>query len=346
MSAIAAFPQCPNLQASLTTAWEKGALPAPHIPFLNFLLSNINTANVLQTMQSPGASKLRTVELTYMQRIAEADVSNTINFTCTGGSEQGLCSETYSIDETAGVFLSRSIDPLEISKICDSGEMYYATLLGEMFSACVREMETRAILGASLLTGKFATNDTDGVNGARTLKTVQFVDGAGDFDLDAYKEMIFSAQQAQYPSIPYVFGANGTTKYMTEVAAGCCATDGIDIAAFAAQNQLVYFDTLGKVEDQWGANEWFMTAAGAMQVIWHNRFVGFAPMNISSDDFRSMGVLVDPVTGIPFDVRITENCGTLTIEVALATDIVGLPTDIFPTGDRLDGVTYVNNFTI
>ena len=344
MSTCTGFPQCPNLQASLTTAWEKGALPADPTPYLNFLLSSTNTSNVLQNMQSPGASKQRTVELTYMQRIAEADVSNTVAFTCTGGDEQGMCSETYSIDDTSGVFVSRSIDPLEISKICDSGEFYYAKLLGEMFDACAREIETRAILGTSLLTGKFATNDTDGVNPAGTLKTVVF-DTGGTFDLEAYKEMVFTAKQAQYNGIPYVFGSNATTKYMTEVAAGCCATDGIDIWEFARVNELVYFDTLGRVDTNWGAGEWFMLAAGAVQAIWHNRFVGFAPLNISTDDFHSMGVIVDPVRNIPYDVRITENCGTLTIEVGLAVTVVGLPTDMFPAGDRLDGVTYINNFT-
>ena len=54
------------------------------------------------------------------------------------------------------------------------------------------------------------------------------------------------------------------------------------------------------------------------------------------------GVLVDPVNGVAYDYRVTENCGVFTFWYGLATQLVGMPDDMFCAGvDRLDGVTFV-----
>lgn len=342
MSAAAAFPACPNVQESLELAFKANHLKLEPTPFVDFLLSDVNAGDI-QRMQAPGLSKRKTVELTYQQRIAESDVSSTIDFTCTGGDEYGICTESYSIDPAVGSYIKRSVNPDDIATICEDGEMYWAKLIASMMDGCARQLETRAITGAQLLIGNYASNDTNGVVG--TTKTVAFVDGSGDFSLDAYKELIFSAKQMGFTSAPIVFGSNETTKYFTEVAHGCCATTGIDIGSFVNANEMVYFDTLGRVDTNWAANNFFMMEAGAMQIIWYLRFQGYEPLNISSTTTNSRSVLVDPRRNMPFDVRVTENCGTLTVEVALANDIVGLPSDMYPTGDRLDGVTLVNKFT-
>jgi len=64
------------------------------------------------------------------------------------------------------------------------------------------------------------------------------------------------------------------------------------------------------------------------------------------DESYKQTVIIDPKTGIPFDFIWSNNCGKISIQVKLAFQFIGLPDDIYPSGDVLNGVTYVNKYRI
>jgi len=69
---------------------------------------------------------------------------------------------------------------------------------------------------------------------------------------------------------------------------------------------------------------------------------GFSPIASASASNFEILPLVTPRYGIPFDLVVSNNCGTLSLIATTSTKLVGMPFDMFPSGDVMDGVTFAN----
>jgi hypothetical protein len=89
----------------------------------------------------------------------------------------------------------------------------------------------------------------------------------------------------------------------------------------------------------------FMTlAAGAALPVWFNLYGG-ANVNVLNDD-ANVATIVVSRRGIPFDLRVTRDCNSISVVISLAWDLFSAPSDMFENSDPLDGVNFINKFEI
>jgi hypothetical protein len=57
-------------------------------------------------------------------------------------------------------------------------------------------------------------------------------------------------------------------------------------------------------------------------------------------------IMFSPRTGLPIDIVLKDDCGTISVVGYANTKLVGLPTDMFASGDEYRGVTFVNKLLV
>jgi hypothetical protein len=340
---------CPQLQGDLDANF--GAANQPTIAtepaaLASFLLSPTNTANVLQNQIDSKSGKYRAVELVYSNQYLESEISTVAAKACTSSNERGQLSTTYEINPALGVSVNEKFDIGNMAAMCMDNSLWFAQRIQAMMDGMVRKMSTVVATDVVALAGKFATGDLDQDGSAivNDQKIISTRKTGGDLDYRGFEEVLFSAMNAGYGSIPYIFGFGEAYKYFQKLNFGCCTGDGIELGAMAGQNTWA-FGADKKVATAMGSGNEFLTlAAGAAQIITWNEFLG--QFNTVNDESYKQGVISDPKTGLPFDIQIKNDCGTVYVNMKLAFKTVGLPADMFAVGDAFRGVNYINKFEI
>lgn len=339
---------CPNLQGDLNEINACKLTPVENLPFINFLPSAINTNRILESRVSPGAGKIRTVEVVYTPRTQEAEIGTTLDTTCENDNEAGMNSTTYEIDPTQGVIAKESIDFANLATICKSNPQFIAERVQAMIDGLKRKMETTITNQVILLTGKFVADGDSGLSAGNTLKTIATKDADGKFTEDAIQEILYSAQNSGFCGMPFVFGYGEIWKYMQKTKSVCCSNAGIDLASFIAENQAMFFSTYRVPAALAGSGQQFLTIdAGSLFLLQYNKFADGSGLALQ-DNFLQHGIIVDPTTGIKFNIKTYMNtCGEkLNIHISTAFKVVGLPDDMYSGGDRFEGTNGVLKFDV
>jgi hypothetical protein len=339
---------CPQIQQDINDNFLKGdpTAAAEVQSFTDFVVNPVNTSNILQRKISPGGGKKRDVQLLWTPPILESEIGTSPAKKCTSSNEAGMLDKTYTLDTDEGVNYDEKFDLIHMASMCQENSLWFAKRLQAMMDGLTKKIGTINAEQLALLVGKFGTGDND-TSLSNTLKTISTrKTGSSDFNLEALEEIKFSAVNAAYPGIPYVFGFGEIYKYMKRVAAGCCTNDGLDIASFAAQNDIVFMADK-KIYTALGADDDFiMVAPGAVQMLQWLEFEGANGINVINDEAYKQTVIVNPKNGMRFDLQIKNDCGTIYVNMKLAHKLVGLPDDLFSVGDAFDGVKWVNKFKI
>jgi hypothetical protein len=61
-----------------------------------------------------------------------------------------------------------------------------------------------------------------------------------------------------------------------------------------------------------------------------------SPIFVDSGNYKLIAI-TDPMTGVPMDLTISENCGEISITVSTAEKLINLPTDFYSTPDPYAG---------
>lgn len=339
---------CAQIQADLDNYFTQGNPAVAYEPngLTKFLLSPMNTQGVLQSQIDSKSGKYRAVELIYTPQYLESEIATVTAKTCTSTNEKGQLSTTYQITAGQGVLVNEKFDIGNMAAMCKDNPMWFAERINAMIRGLVNKMSTVVATESVALTGAFAVGDAnqDGTEILLDQKVISTKRADGTIDPDGYQEIKFSATNANYPSIPFVFGFGDIYKYMQKVNFGCCTNDGLSLGDFVAQNELIFMADKKVQTALGGANEFLTAAAGALQIITYNEFLG--EFNQVNDESYKQGVIQDPETGLLFDIQIKNDCGTVYVNIKLDFKTVGLPDDMFAVGDPMAGVTYVNKYTI
>lgn len=337
---------CPTLQRDLNDVNECKIYPNENLPVTQFLTSELNTNRVLETSVSPGAGKLRTVQLTFTPRVGEGEVDTTLTTDCETALDAGMDSETYTIDPNAGVEWKESVDFSDIATICKSNPQWIAERMQAGMDGLARKMETIATNQLAALYGKFVTNGDSDITIDDTLKTIATVGADGKFTEDAIQEITYSAMNSGFCGIPFVFGYGDIWKYMQKTKAVCCAASGIDFAQFMAQNQAMFFSTY-RVPTSLGLTQGFLALdAGSAYLLQYNRFAEGSGQE-GDNSFMRMGTIVNPKNGIEYNFKIYRTiCGEkLNMFISTAFKVVALPST-FTGGDRFVGANGILRFNV
>lgn len=334
---------CPNLQDSLVNHFTVNPL-LENYPFYQFMLSEVNTSGIQQAVH-PASGKRRTVELRYQQRYLESNVQTGFNDFCNSTNEPGDSVATYEIDDTDRVGISSVLNVEKFSEACASTAEYLTSEVARLIDAVERKVATRYATQAALLTGKWSTDVANVVNDFLQLDIEL---PSGELNYKAAQILRRALQKTGYSDTPIVFAGDSYVNYAEALQAGCCSNQGVDLSGILAKyGTAVMYDK--RIATALGGDAFgIVLQPKALQPLfytkgnWKNEatlgvFDG-APTSYTST------TIVSP-NGLPLDVFISDSCangGQITISVSVSTRLVGMPSDLFATGDNLEGVTFVN----
>lgn len=162
--------------------------------------------------------------------------------------------------------------------------------------------------------------------------------GIGSPVLDGFTKMKQDLARTTFGGTPIIFGegifdlANEALKY------GCCNSGGTNFGEMAGNPGFKYYKDFAAGAAFGDANAAGIFLPGAMQFASYNEYVAdFArPIGV-----MSRGTMPDPkIPGLVYDMRFLPNeCGEYyDLFIELYFDLYTAPTNLFKTGDRLDGV--------
>ena len=331
---------CPDIQAELNQYYNTcnaSNLREP-MPFFDFLMSDANMSGLSQLVV-PGPGKIRTVQLTYEQRIPESEVGSlsSCDMTCSASTKRGNNVTSYSIDCEDGWEVEELISANDFLQACQSNDQILAKKIQAMIDALVRKTATALTTQAATLLGNWST-DT-GVAAGDPVNVVT-VDGSGNVKPTGWEDLDLAILQTNFCAAPVIFGGTTIFKYGRLMQAGCCSSQGLDLMAIRDQyGKAVVWDK--RVNAITGNDGFWVLAPGALAVITYtgaDQGMGMAQV-LEGANYRKM-TIQDPQSGLPIDLVISDNCGNVSVTARVVAKVVAMPSDMFPTGDSMEGVNF------
>lgn len=344
---------CPDIQHELINHFEtcNAANLREPMPFFDTLYSGFNRNN-LQQVVVDGPGKIKNVILRYDQRILESSVTKpgSCDRSCTATNRRGDLTSTYTIDPCDYYEESEIVKTQDFYYTCQSNPEIIAGKIQRMIDVVIRKIATDVVSQASSLKGKWSSLITSSTTppigtGAdlnllilKTLKSVS----SGDINPLAWNDLSGALMQTNFCNMPMIFSGMTLFKYAQLMNAACCSAQGLDLAAISAQYGLaVAYDK--RVEAAIGGTGAWALSPGALQIITYNEAPAYNEMAAAAGvgvgtNHREM-LIVDPATGFPIDLTISDNCGKVSIFVRANAKVVSVPTDLYAPSDEMAGVT-------
>lgn len=344
MSYINNVQQCaPNMQAMLAdyfTGVGNGISPAQR-PFLQFV--NANVAGIKQII-NPTPAKVKTVELVYRRPLMASDIDETTAPVCSGGDDLGTNIEEYTID-TANDWVGKTMTVSLADLHCTDENFndYFTAELARLIDGVDAKVSKDAATALALLVGQWSKDTIANYSVVGTELRLDYQDSSSNYNPARFYDLSDAVTMTGYSSQAVMFGGaqlNGLARFAQ---AGCCSTNGVELGqiwdqfGFASVYDLDVATALG------GQAYSAVVQPGAVTLLTFNEagWKNGVPVLIGSSNYAHFSV-VSPKTGTPMDVKVSDNCGSITISVAAATKLVGLPAHLFQETDNYGGVTFVN----
>lgn len=321
---------------------------AQKVPMLEYIASPQNRGDLTMTV-SPGGGKVKTVSVIYQQEINEAAVASDVtNPNCDTGSVHPEVYQDYTIDTTANRASTFSIARTDLDDALTANPAYIEKTLLNHIYAVEKAVASKTATEVVALTGSYnaEVNNMTGYTVTNNQLVVETLQASSNYALAP-----FAAQQINTAFMmsgfqgPYVgFGGNMLPDYMMRAVAGGTGDIGtnfarmVELYGFSATYDTYARSALG------GYDETLFIMPGAVQLLYYTAagWKDGAPGVIAPEHANYwQTTIVSPRTGIPMDLIVTDNCGTLTYKVIATTKAVGLPTDMFDPSGNFDGVTGV-----
>lgn len=350
MSSLSDFIDCPDLQLRINGYFgQDPQLVLEPVPLTMFLKSEMNAVDGLQVrltdLTAPGNGKQRTVQLVYTPRFLESDVSvGTGRDSCTSSNVVGETSNLYFIEENDYIQSDFSMNYFDLKKRCEENATYFERTLQMLMDQVTRKRETMFYADMATMGGAFAANEPD-VSG--DIKSIATQYSNGTLNPDGMAEIVTATRYAAYVTRPVIFGGRAMGIYFNKINAGCCSIDGVDIDKLHSQYGFAYLESY-RADDAFGADNFFTVAPGALQILEWSEYEG-SPGNFNFMDSPTLKFMpiIDPRTGSKYDFKMVMDCnGVVSIFIRSYFKLVSLPADAFFAGDRLEGVNWINEFTI
>lgn len=356
MSATTALNACPNLQLELNENFNtcNAAMLREESPLFNFLLNPANTGRV-QYAVAPGRAKVRTVELRYDQRInTNETVANVANPTCTSTTERGDYITSYTIDTSENITIEQLFELDDWITICRDGGTLLATKIQMMIDTLVRARAKKTAQEVAVLIADAQWDDSVAasgltVNGSNQLVTSTLKPSSTDLSTLALMDIDQALQMTNYCAPVFIGGGILLPRYYDMLNAGCCASAGVDMSELLrAKGKYVTLDK-DIINATANYNLSWAIEVGSLSLIEFVKNEIYQDPYIASqiqDAATNYKVLTDPKSGHRIDANITLTCGKIHVQLVSTAKAVGLPADMFGTGDTMRGVKFINQILI
>lgn len=351
MSATASvLSACPNLQVPVGLAFNKYASQLEALPQLEFLNSDVNTQNITDFAYR-GNGKTRDVDVTYFKRFTESEVlENQPNPVCSGGETDPDTTATYTIDTSENVQELRSFGIQDLERYCSDNGMYLGELIARMADAVERKTATKTATQSAALVGNWASDVTVDANQNLVVQTLQ--SGGILLNSQFLRKIRLGLVKTNYVGGAVAFADTLLYEGYMDAQVGCCSDSGIDVSqALQSYGIATMWDRrveTAMANSSQGANTSMILQPGSLALLYHTRSGWKNGMERRWVDGGSSYIFttITGRAGTPMDVTVTDNCGTITIAVTATTKVVGLPTDMYKSGDTFEGVVGVNSVKV
>lgn len=354
---------CPDVQAELEAFFNTcdAATIGFRSPFNEFLWNPVNRKG-LQQLINPGPGKLKNVSLRYDQAIPLSQVQGGTmeDITCTASSKRGDLTTPYTIDPDDILYIEELMDPKDFYYACRNNPQIILRKIALMMKA-LREAtykKTADDFVSNAMWGNWGeivedSGYTVNVSEELVVSTKKTIGGDSDVPNPFTMEIIDNAlMMTQYCDMPFITGGNALFEYYRRIQAGCCSQNGINLADIQAKyGKVVTWDKWLQASSALGDTDLSLAIMpGALQMLYFNAYEGDAEFKATAglkvgSNYDSF-VISDPVSGMPMNVLVSDNCRKISIFIHTCTKVVSLPADMFATGEDLEGVTFVNKIKV
>jgi hypothetical protein len=158
----------------------------------------------------------------------------------------------------------------------------------------------------------------------------------------------FAMMQSNFCNTTAIFAGSDFYKYARAMQAGCCSTQGIDVSQITAQygKAVLYDKRVNTIAGQYKA--WVLQAGALIPIYYvenNNSIMSGAGIAIGDTNVQLGAnyyktVIQDPQSGLPIDLVVSDNCGTISIVLEANAKLFSLPTTLFNASDSMYGVNF------
>lgn len=337
------YVQCEAIQAMLNEQFELGATPLEAMPFLEAVLATQKANGITQSVYD-GVGKVKTVKVVYDQRLPEGAVTDSSGArTCTTTTETFDNYTSYTIDPTQWLRADEKFEIANLATVCtEDVQSMYAKKIAKVIDVLERKVATQTASEVTGLFGEWGSLVADD-NASDELEISTFISAAAKtIDYTAMSDLDIALMQTGYTLPPIIVGGTTLYAYGKHINAGCCSTTGVDVMEMSNQFGKAFLYDKRVATALGDNNKSIVFQPGALALLYYNE----APTNPAFGGNYVKFRVNSPRTGLPIDITISDNCGTISIIGYANTKLVGLPLDMFAVGDEYAGVTFVNKIKV
>lgn len=323
---------------------------AQKVPFLEALLSPLNSGNINQLINSSGRGKVRTIQVNYMDEFNDNDINTDVsNPNCDTGAVQGDKYAEYSIDTTENREIKRSFSRTDLVDAVRDNPNYMNELVLKMMYQMERAISAKSASEAVALTGSWGAEVEDIYTVTANQLVVETLQSGSNYApvFQTIETINTASMLTGYNNGFIGFGGTQLPSYLRWAQVGSPSDAGIDFMqmyekyGFGVEYDFYVKDALG------GNDETLIMAPGALQLLTYvaSPWRDGMPLVIEGSNYAQTQV-VTPRVGLPCDFIVIDNCGNITVKLIATTKVVGMPTDMFNANNNFDGVTMVNQIKV
>lgn len=332
--------QCSEIQNALETQFAICSTPLDNMPFLEAVLATQVAMGIAQSVSDNG--KVKTVNVTYDQRALESSATIATGArTCDSTNETYNNYATYTLDPTTHITYGEKFNVADLATVCQELPAYFAKKIAKVIDVIERKAATQLSNEVVQWIGEWGSTVSGDV--AQELVVSTLVTEAGKVvDYSAMPEIDLALLQTGYCAAPIIVGGSKLYKYGQIIESGCCSTTGVNILEMANKfGKAILYDK--RITTALGSElKSIVFQPGALAVITYNEF---NETTLIGSNYAKMKVF-SPRTGLPMDIIIKDDCGTISITGYFVGKLVGLPNDMAAVGDEYRGVTMVNKILV
>lgn len=340
-------PDIQDLLSAHFTGIGNGISP-DQFPMLQYLNMQAKTMGIKQIV-NPRPGKVRDLQLLYTRPILESDVSDTGLSNCATGDTIGDSYVDYQIDTTNdAVKFNSTVTLSDLHCTSEPFETFFTKKLLVLIDGVDRKVSSKTATQLALLTGAWSDNAESAYTVSSNALQIDYKSGsgsAGSYNVEKFYDIADALTMTGFGNEKVIFGGSQINGLVKFAQAGCCASNGVDLGQIFAEYGIASVYDRHVASALGGEAYSVAVQSGALALLTFNEagWKDGVPMLVNASSFKKFSV-VSPKTGVPMDVTVSEDCttGGITISVSACTKLVGLPTDLFQTGDNYLGVKFVN----
>lgn len=326
---------CQLVQSGLNEVAENNypALRREKTGVLDAITSPQNaTSRVLQTQVDPGNGKKKTVILDWLKPgLIDETLEAKADICAVEGTEEPYERDTFTVSKFRSTPVMK-FSFAELRKLCKSTAEVRSEVIASKMSALMKGINRDIITVLNTNVGGF-------VNGVAAGKNVQMLVAGPPVSANPMGANVILEDfaVAGLSGKPIVAGHGKLQQYARLANFGCCNDYGTDLANLRGE-----FDWFWDIDVQAitaNADDFFAWEPGAVQLITYNEYRG--DFEVMADDF-ALTTLVDPVTGLTFDMKMYfDKCDELyKMAIWLNFDVFTLP-ELYKEDDPREGVNHL-----